>query len=124
MRDHSERELQTKLGRFFEKPILLEAIEEARRRNYLKPPEDLAQSVTARLLESRKSSGHIRNYLRRKGLPAVPVDRELELANAKDYVERRFGTDPMDGITKKKAARALLARGFSQSVVMSILYGK
>jgi SOS response regulatory protein OraA/RecX len=124
MRDHSERELHTKLSREFDKPLREAAIEEARRRNYLKPPETLAESVARRLLEGRKSSGHIRNYLRRKGLPVVAIDEELETANARDYFERRFGTEPLDHDAKKKAVRALLTRGFSHSVVKSVVYGK
>lgn len=124
-RDHSEKELKTKLSRYYDKSSIEAALERARSHGYLRPPEELSEKAVRALLRRKKSAGYIRQFLKTRGLPASEIAEEAETNNARAYLERRFGA-ARDLVydEKKKAALALKARGFSTTVIKAVLYEK
>jgi len=120
-RDHSEKELRTKLAKKFEPQEIEEAILEAKERKWLAAPEDLAERVTNALHRKKKGRLYIQRYLKEKGLPAHPLEDEQELEKAHELLERKFGelnskllSNPSD---RQKIYRYLAYRGFTDETI-------
>jgi SOS response regulatory protein OraA/RecX len=116
-RDHSERELRTKLARFGSVAEIDAAIDQARDRRWLLPPEELAAKIVDRLRRRNKSGAYIRGYLAQRGLPAPSLPSESEAPPALALLVKKFvaaGNWSWDD--KRRAARYLVTRGFSNRV--------
>lgn len=74
-RDHSELELQEKLGKSFTQEVVDRAIETARERKWLPDPQELAERVASALGAKRKGQLYIQNYLRKRASRRFPGRR-------------------------------------------------
>lgn len=129
-RDHSEKELRTKLREKFADEgaaddIIAEAIEFAKDNNWLGDPNDLAHRMADMLHRRNKGIHYINNYLREKGLPAVEADRDLELEKALAIVKNKYDEDyEFSREEKAKVGRFLASRGFDSETVRKVIYEK
>lgn len=153
-REHSEAELRAKLSRSLTKAAAKgsahlrvdtsseqeavgeeirqavdEAIASARQKKWLRPPEEIASEVTAKLHQKNKGIEYINTYLKRKGLPTVAQDSEMELEKARTLVKNKYSDisdTPVEERPKLQArvARLLTSRGFDSEIVRKVLYEK
>lgn len=137
-RDHSEKELRTKLKNTFRRNLLYrkrlaqkrgqeftedtpenqkeiaaaidEAIEFARDHQWLGDPADLAQKMAGMLHRKNKGISYINNYLQGKGLPPVTSDREIELEKALALVKNKYSDFSELSFEEKRKEQARVAR--------------
>lgn len=145
-RDHSERELKTKLKnylrprktRFSRGPELSpeakeqlyneineaiqEAIEHARTHKWLAEPEKISSQFGAALHRRKKGIHYINNYLAEKGLPPMEMDLEVEIEKAQELILKKFPDLAQETREKKaKAMRFLASRGFTMEVIRKVI---
>jgi regulatory protein len=124
-RDHSERELRTKLSRHFAMAEIDEAIAFAKESKWLGDPQELAERVAQQLHQRHKGHLYILNYLREKGLPKVEKDPELEMRKATTVIATRFADrEALSFSEKQKVARLLNNRGFDEETIRRMIYEK
>lgn len=129
-RDHSEKELRTKLRDKFSDEddvgdIIEEAIEFAKDNRWLGDPVDLAHRLADMLHRRNKGIYYINNYLKEKGLPAVETDRALELEKALAIVKNKYDEDhKFSREEKARVGRLLASRGFDSETVRKVIYEK
>ncbi|WP_374031932.1 regulatory protein RecX [Bdellovibrio bacteriovorus] len=129
-RDHSEKELRTKLREKFSDEedvgdIIDEAIEFAKDNRWLGDPVDLAHRLADMLHRRNKGIYYINNYLKEKGLPAVETDRALELEKALAIVKNKYDEDHnFSREEKARVGRLLASRGFDSETVRKVIYEK
>ncbi len=128
MRDHSERELRTKLRKTYETEEIESALLKAKDSGYLPDtPQQLlalSQKIAAGLHRKRKGIFYINNYLRKKGLPAIAVESEIEIEKATALLKSVLRKPSTGTILKErhKKIRTLLAnRGFQPSTIITVL---
>ena len=137
-RDHSEKELRTKLRTYFRRNILYRkrlaqkhgkeytedtpenqaeiteaidlAIEFARDHKWLGDPEVLAGKMAGMLHRKNKGISYINNYLKGKGLPPITGDRDLELEKALALVKNKFSDFSKLPFGEKRKEQARVAR--------------
>lgn len=137
-RDHSEKELRSKLREAFRRNIqyrkrlatkrgqefnedtpenqaeiavaIDEAIEFARNHAWLGKPEDLAEKMAGMLHRKNKGIVYINNYLQEKGLPPVTTDREIELEKALALVKNKYSDFSELPFQEKRKEQARVAR--------------
>lgn len=139
MRDHSEKELRTKLREYFRRNIqyrkrlakkqnraftedtdeanqqeiteaIEAAIEFAKTNNWLGDAGQLSEKMASMLHRKNKGIGYINNYLKEKGLPAVSADRDLELEKALTLVKNKFSDFSELPFEEKRKEQARVAR--------------
>jgi len=133
-RDHSAKELRDKLKR---KQFSIESIESAlhwvSERGYLRPPQELSQSLAHQLLKKGKGRLYIQQYLKQRGLPPPEVDdknrsdeieKATELAHKFLQQKKLAQHKNLDRATREKIGRQLLSRGFPSDIVRMIIYEK
>lgn len=129
-RDHSEKELRKKLRDKFgdeddADDVIDEAIDFAKDNNWLGDPSALAYRLADMLHRRNKGIYYINNYLKEKGLPAVEVDRHLELEKALSIVKNKYDEDhKFSREEKARVGRLLAARGFDSETVRKVIYEK
>ena len=129
-RDHSEKELRTKLkDKFGDAEDGMEAVEAAieyaKENKWLGDPADLSRRMADMLHRRHKGIVYINHYLREKGLPSVDVDRDLELEKALDLVKNKYREEQeFDRAEKARVARFLASRGFDSDTVRKVIYEK
>ncbi len=122
-RDHSEKELRSKLARDYSQEDIDAAISYVISHGWLKPPEELAEKVAGQLDRKLKSHLYISQYLRQKGLPDVPKDAENEKEKAGTLLMGKFSPEELgDFESKQRAGRWLASRGFDSSTIRRVLY--
>lgn len=132
-RDHSEKELKAKLRRLkdfqdrknarYSTEEIDQGIEWARVNKWLKPSEQLAESVALTLHKKKKGIRYINAYLAQKGLPSQAMDEAQEIEKAIKLIRRKIINKNMDSNLKLKLTRFLISRGFPQSVISKALKG-
>ncbi|AHI04860.1 regulatory protein RecX [Bdellovibrio bacteriovorus W] len=131
-RDHSEKELRSKLKEKFAEAenlssLIDEAIEFAKDNNWLGDPQRLAERFADMLHRRNKGINFINNYLREKGLPSVGSDNDFELEKALELVKNKYRIDSDRKLSreeKAKVGRFLVARGFDSGTVRKVIYEK
>lgn len=129
-RDHSEKELRTKLKEKLSDEedlgeIIDEAIEFAKDNRWLGDPGELAHRLADMLHRRNKGIYYINNYLKEKGLPAVETDRALELEKALAIVKNKYDEDhKFSREEKARVGRLLASRGFDSETVRKVIYEK
>lgn len=134
-RDHSEKELRTKLREHFSPADIDKAIAYARENKWLMESGALAERFADQMHRRKKGLAAINNKLRRIGLPAVSSDPELEfekaLALARSKAARltsagRPGRElqTLDKAAREKIGRFLISRGFAPGIVRKVVYEK
>lgn len=123
-RDHSEKELRTKLKqRDFTSEEIEQAISDARERKWLATPAEIGAKYADSLHGKNKGIHYINHHLQAKGLPTIPMDSDLELEKARRLVENKFSA--ADGLSKTelaKVGRFLVSRGFDAETVRKIVF--
>lgn len=127
-RDHSEKELRTKLSLRCEPAIVQQAIEWATEQNWLAKPEVLTQKFAEQLGRRGKGIRKINQKLKELGLSNVKADQETELEKAKKLVGNKWSFKDFHGLNfqqsqklKAKIMRYLITRGFESDIVSHIL---
>jgi SOS response regulatory protein OraA/RecX len=123
-RNHSERELHTKLKGKYSEVEITEAIIFAQEHGWMLNAESLAEQTTNALHRKKKGFLFIQRYLRQKGLPATARDTDAELEKVRRLVDRRYGSRAelkADRMLMLKARRFLLSRGFQDDVIRKVL---
>ncbi len=90
-RDHSEKELVTKLsqrGYHFEE--IQKGLDYVRNRGWLFPADELALKYTESLHQKGKSFQYIRKQLLQKGLPVPSYDLEREVEKVHEHLQKKF----------------------------------
>jgi Uncharacterized protein conserved in bacteria len=129
-RDHSEKELRTKLKEKFDDAddgmdAVEEAIAFARDNNWLGDPTTLAYKMADMLHRRNKGIVYINQYLRQKGLPDVDADKDLELEKALSIVKNKYDEDyKFSREDKARVGRMLASRGFDSETVRKVIYEK
>lgn len=124
-RDHSEKELRTKLGRKFTSEVINQALESAKQQKWLKSPEELSELVAQALHRKHKGHVYIRRFLQKKGLPGLLPEETKELEKAQYLLKMKFGSiQDFDFEIKRKAYRFLAYRGFEDHIIKKVLYEK
>jgi regulatory protein len=120
-RDHSERELRTKMARRFSRTAVERAIGEARERGWIRRPEELAEQVAEQLFRRGKGPLYVNGYLRKKGLPALSFDQEEMRELCRKVLEQKYPQwSEMSFEEKRRPLRFLLQRGFPESLILAI----
>ena len=124
-RNHSLLELKTKLSKNFEEDTVDQALALAADNRWLLDEQELAQQVAESLHRRLKGKRAIQAYLRRKGLPLVDFEEDLEIEKAQKLLEKFLGNH--GDLTRQlwpKAARHLQSRGFEDFVALKVLKEK
>lgn len=123
-RDHSEKELRTKLKqRNFTSVEIDAAISDARDRKWLGPPEEIGGKYADSLHGKNKGIHYINHHLQGKGLPTIKMDPDLELEKARRLVENKFsGVDGLSKILRARVGRFLTSRGFDAETIRKIIF--
>lgn len=123
IRDHSEKEIRTKLmHKEFESREIEDGLELAQEQGLLLEPGKLSENVSDQL--NRKSKGilYINQYLESKGLPCVLADWELELEKAKSLTLKHFNKNPPYTIQEKQDIyRYLTNRGYADQTINHVI---
>ncbi|WP_413289963.1 regulatory protein RecX [Bdellovibrio sp. HCB337] len=137
-RDHSEKELRTKLRTYFKRNLsfrkklakeqnreftedtpenqaeieaaIENAIEFAKDNNWLGEPEILSEKMAKVLHRKNKGISYINNKLKEKGLPPVASDRDLELEKALALVKNKYSDFAALSWEDKRKEQARVAR--------------
>lgn len=132
-RDHSAKELRDKLNKKkFDKNLIEKAITWVAERGYLRPPQELSQSLSNQLVRRGKGRLYILQYLKKRGLPPPEAsDHEVELQSALELAQRvikqrnlKLPNQILDRATREKIGRKLMSRGFSFDIVRKVIYEK
>ncbi|MCM2281342.1 MAG: recombination regulator RecX [Bdellovibrionaceae bacterium] len=124
-RDHSELELRRKLAPWYEAREIDEAIQFAKESKWMKPPEELAETVASQLGRRGKGTRYIQRFLRNKGLPSVRKDAGIELAKALDLIQIKLRREPpFEYDEHAKIARLLKNRGYDDETIRSALHAR
>lgn len=122
IRDHSRKELQTKLEyKEYSREEIEAALDSMEQSGWLLSSEKQAEKVAEALHLKKKSHLYILQYLESKGLPPVPRDSERELEKAQNLVESHFSklSKSPDADTKQ-IAQFLQNRGFDTTTILSV----
>ena len=132
-RDHSEKELRTKLRRLKDfqdnkKPRysveeIDQAVTWAKDNKWLKPSDQLSVTVARTLHNKSKGIRYINAYLKEKGLPPQVADEDQELDKAIKLLRRKILNKTWDSNLKLKLSRFLISRGFHADTVAKALKG-
>ena len=127
-REHSQTELQRKLGHHVQEGEDLDAVLDGLQAKGFISEERVVESVLNRRA-SRLGAARIRQELHAKVLVVVSVLlvvarlEDTELERAREVWRRKFGEPAADPQTRAKHMRFLLARGFSGDVVRRAVQG-
>lgn len=121
-RDHSEKELIEKLSKFYPDDEIQEALEFARKSNWLTPSQILSQRLFENLNKKGKSNSYIQQALKKKGLSHAALNDDDEAHKAYDLVIKQFGKNSVKEYNKKiKIMRWLAYRGYSSHIIGKVL---
>lgn len=122
-RDHSELEIRQKLQqREYSESEIDACCKKLEERRYLLPPSELSEKLLRLQLQRGKGARFIEAYLRKKGLPVVSIEEEVEVAAALDLLQRRAKSlkDPSFK-EKQKLFNFLANRGFRFGILNQVL---
>ena len=127
-RDHSEKELRTKLSVRCEPEVVEATMAWALEQNWLTKPDALQADLAGQLSRKGKGIKQINEKLERLGLETVKAEPEQELAKARKLALAKWSNEDFEGISlsekqklQAKIMRFLVARGFESSVINQIL---
>jgi regulatory protein len=121
-RGHSTLELRQKMALRFSPEEIEDAILFAEENNWMTPPHELAERVVEELSRKKKGQRYIQQFLKRKGLPTVAPDRDVELQKGRDIAEAKIGRlGPYDFEEQRKIYRLLVNRGFDAETIRAVL---
>ena len=125
-RDHTRRELETKLGPYVEDPSELQGLlDDFTARGWLSESRVVDQVVNAK--RAGMGPARIRHTLLKRGVsedliaPALVALKETELDTARALRTRKFGAPAATLTEQSRQVRFLQARGFSLGVAMRVV---
>lgn len=125
-RDHTRRELETKLAPHVEDAAELQALlDDFTARGWLSESRVLDQVVNAK--RARLGPARIRHTLLKRGIsedlitPALATLKESELDTARALRDRKFGAPAATIADQSRQVRFLQARGFSLGIAMRVV---
>jgi len=122
-RDHSLKELHVKLSKNFSQSIVNATLSKAIDHGLITSPQELAEKTAQMLHGKKKGYYYIKNYLRKKGLPEVKREEEIEFDKAYAIVNNHFSEgEPLTHEQKQKAIRLLNNRGFDSETIKKVIY--
>lgn len=127
-RDHTEKELRSKLVRYTDEATAEETIQWAQKQNWLASSEKLKEDWAEKLSRKGKGVKQINQKLQALGLDTIKASAEDELAKARRLALAKWSaedfknTDPAEAQKLKiKIMRYLAARGFEAQIINQIL---
>ncbi len=124
-RDHSELELKRKLAAHYEAKEIEDAIQFAKESKWMKPPEELAQTVASQLGRRGKGTRYIQRFLRSKGWPGVRKDADDEREKALELIAIKLRREPPFAFEEQaKIARLLKNRGYDDETIRRVIHEK
>lgn len=127
-RDHSEKELRTKLSRCCEVDTIEKTLLWAREQNWLINPEKLKTQLAENLSRRGKGIRKINQKLKNLGLDSIRSDKKMELAKATKLVLAKWSTDDFIDLNyaesqklKARILRFLISRGYESDIVSLVL---
>jgi regulatory protein len=126
-RDHSAYELKMKLRQRLklENDVFDQLLTYLKGLGYMAKEDDLAQRWVREWQSEGRGRHWINGKLRTKGLPPVSLtDDENEHEAAKSFLEKKLAGKTIRQLNRQeraRVARALVSRGFSMSLVASLL---
>lgn len=133
LRDHSEKELRTKLKKRFEPEEIDKAIDYGKTHGWIPDTAEGLEALSKKTASylSRKGKGvrFINHNLHKKGLPSVKMNPEEELEKALMLVQTKFASTVANTREEKeklkaKKGRFLISRGFDMDVVRKVVYNE
>lgn len=122
-RDHSLKELHLKLSKKFSQNVVNSTLAKAIDHGLIMPPSELAKKTAEILHGKNKGYYYIQNYLRKKGLPEVEREEEIEMNKACDILNNHFTEgEKLNNEQKQKAMRLLNNRGFDNETIKKVIY--
>ncbi len=124
VRDHSEKEIRTKLSmKDFDPEDIDEGIELAQEQGLMIEPTKLAENVSDQLNRKFKGILYINQYLKSKGLPCVHPNWELEVEKAKSLALKHLKKNPPYTIEEKQDIyRYLTNRGYADQTINHVIH--
>lgn len=124
-RDHSELELKRKLSPYYNTAEIDDAIRFAKENSWMKPPEELAQTVAGQLGRRGKGTRYIQRFLHNKGLPGVARNADDERTKALDLIALKLRREPPFQYEEQaKIARLLKNRGYDDETIRRVIHEK
>ncbi|MGZ5280028.1 MAG: regulatory protein RecX [Pseudobdellovibrionaceae bacterium] len=125
-RNHTEKELRTKLGDKFPQEEIKKAIQFGKDKGWIASSKEdlqaLSEEVAAVLKRKGKGPLYINQYLEEKGLVPISMDPAEELEKARELVENKYSDlNKMDRNEKAKVGRFLMSRGFDLETVRKVI---
>lgn len=127
-RDHTEKELRTKLATRTTADIVEQTLTWAREQNWLASPEKLKNQFAEQLSRRGKGIRKINQKLKDLGLESVKSDKDSEYEKAKKLVFAKWDSSDFKGLgfkeaqkLKAKIMRFLITRGYESDIVSKIL---
>jgi SOS response regulatory protein OraA/RecX len=123
-RDYSSYELEQRLKRAkYDLEEIREALEVARDKRWILPPEELAKKVAKSLHRKGKSTRYISMYLKKLKLPAVNADKEEEIKKALELVLKRLKIQaPFSYEQKQKILQFLRNRSYDEACIRKVIH--
>ena len=122
-RDHSLKELYQKLSKNFPQDIVNLTLDKAIDQGLISSPKEMAAKTAQMLHRKNKGYYYIHNYLKKKGLPEVERDEEIEIDKACAIINGYFtGENSLSYEQKQKAIRLLKNRGFDNDTIKKAIY--
>lgn len=116
-RDHSERELIQKLKSQYPMDEILPTIEALKERGWLISPNELSEKVYQQFNRKNKSHFYIVQFLKKKGLPSVSRDSDVEFKKALSVVANKLGSS----YDLNQLASLLKNRGFDTETIGKVI---
>lgn len=117
-RDHSEKELQQKLARWFTPEAIRSAIDKAHELKLIKDPQFLKKQFAESLHRKSKGIHTINRMLKQKGLPECVRDENRELSKCQALLLKKFEfATKLSAPERVKAFRHLTYRGFDSETI-------
>lgn len=127
-RDHTEKELRTKLAKYTDEETAEETIQWAQKQNWLASSEKLKQDWAEKLSRKGKGVKQINQKLEVLGLETIKASAEDELEKARRLALAKWSAEDFKNTDqteaqklKVKIMRYLAARGFEASIINQIL---
>ena len=122
-RPHSEHELKMKLIKHFNEQEIEQALLIAKQNKWIPKPEEMARQLANELHKKKKGWLFIQTALKKKRLPPIQKQEEVEEEKGQWWLEKKFNkTQNPSGDTIKKMHRFLTYRGFEGEIIKKIIH--
>lgn len=127
-RDHSEKELRTKLSNKCTADIIDQTLAWAKEQNWLSSSEKLQKQFSEQLSRRGKGVRKINQKLKELGLDAIKPVRDIEIEKARSLATAKWSYKDFENLDfkesqklKAKIMRFLSARGYESDIISHIL---